>query len=60
MIPRVIGYRHCVVGTRRPIFEGPDGRQFVLDDDARPVYGVYLDLERELCDEPVIVQGQGG
>jgi len=37
----IIGYRLFLDGTRRPIFEQLDGRQYVLDDDDERVYGVW-------------------
>jgi hypothetical protein len=37
-------------GATRPVFLDVDGRQYVLDDEGRPVYGVWVDI-----DEPEIV-----
>ena len=37
-------------GVTRPVFLDVDGRQFVLDDEGRPVYGVWV-----YVDEPEIV-----
>ena len=36
MIDPIIGYGTFVDGTKRPIFEQLDGRQYVLNDDAEP------------------------
>jgi hypothetical protein len=43
----VIGAREMTDGTTRQVLEEEDGRQFILDDDGLPVYGVWL-----LPDEP--------
>jgi hypothetical protein len=56
VIGQLIGYQHFVDGTRRPIYEDARG-QYVLDDEAERVYGVYLIPEEERCDPPVIVDG---
>jgi hypothetical protein len=34
-----------------------DGRQYVLDDDGEPVYGVWF-IPREEADVAVVVRGQ--
>jgi hypothetical protein len=54
MIGQIIGYREFVDGPRRPVYEDASG-QYVLDDEAERVYGVYLIPEEERCDPPVIV-----
>jgi hypothetical protein len=54
MIGQIIGYREFVDGTRRPICLDAQG-QYVLDDEAERVYGVYLIPDEECCDLPVIV-----
>jgi hypothetical protein len=56
MIDQIIGYREFVDGTRRPIYLDAQ-RQYVLDDEAERVCGVYLIPEEECCDQPVIVDG---
>jgi hypothetical protein len=43
---------------RRPIYLDSNG-QYVLDDEAQRVYGVYQIPEEERCDPPVIVEGVG-
>jgi hypothetical protein len=55
MIGQIIGYREFVDGTRRPIYLDAKG-QYVLDDEAARVYGLYLIPETECCDLPVIVE----
>jgi hypothetical protein len=54
MSERVIGRRRFVDGSHRVVYQEPDGRQFVLDDDLEPVYGVWI-LQDEEQDQPVIV-----
>jgi hypothetical protein len=54
MIGQIIGHREFVDGTRRPTYLDPQG-QYVLDDEAERVYGVYLIPEESCCDLPVIV-----
>jgi hypothetical protein len=39
-----------VDGVTRPVFETPDGRQYVVDDDGELVFGVWYmpgDISRE-------------
>jgi len=36
----ILGYIWFVDGIKRRIFEQRDGRQYVLDDDDEPIYGV--------------------
>jgi hypothetical protein len=40
-------------GRERPVYEGADGRQYVLDD-GEPVYGVWF-IPRDEADTPVVV-----
>jgi hypothetical protein len=54
-MPEPVAYIEFTDGLRRPVFEEPDGRQYVLDDDGEPVYGVWF-IPREECDLPVIVR----
>ena len=53
-------YGHClfVDGIRRPVCADPDGRQYVLGYDGEKVYGVWLLVEEDACDVPVIVEGE--
>ncbi len=44
-------------GTRREVFEDPDGRQWVAGDDGRPLYGVWA--LRSEADEPAVVEAPG-
>jgi hypothetical protein len=37
-----LGERQFTDGTMRPIYREDDGRQYVLDDEGEPVYGVWL------------------
>ena len=41
-------------GPMRPVFEAKD-RQFVIDDDGNPVYGVWY-IPRDDCEVPIIAQ----
>jgi hypothetical protein len=45
-----IGVVPFIDGISRPVYLGADGRQYVLDDDGQPVYGVWI-----LIDEPEFV-----
>jgi hypothetical protein len=49
-----IGETPFIDGTIRPVFLVADGRQFVLDADGQPVYGVWV-----YVDEPVISSPDG-
>jgi hypothetical protein len=42
-----------VDGSMRPVYETPEHRQYVLDDDGEPVYGVWF-IPPDV-DSPVIV-----
>jgi hypothetical protein len=41
-------------GISRPVYLDADGRQYVLDDDGQPGYGVWVHV-----DEPVICSPDG-
>ncbi len=49
-----IAYIECEDGTRRAVFEDFGGRQYLLDDEGEPVYGVWY-IPRGECDRPIIV-----
>ena len=54
-----IGERPFVDGTTRPVLEDGAGRQYVLDDDSNPVYGVQLppaDEPIEVMDGPMLAR----
>ena len=53
--PRLIGERRFTDGTTRPVFELPDGRQYVEDHGER-VEGTWLPP----ADEPVAVDTATG
>jgi hypothetical protein len=38
----IIAYTTFLDGSKRPVFEQLDGRQYVLDDDAERVYGIWF------------------
>ena len=61
-MPDPIAYVWFVDGVKRPIFEEPNGRQYVIDDDGEPVYGVWYVPPEVLAemfgDRPVIVDGE--
>ena len=44
--PKQIGYRDFVDDTRRAVFEDEIG-QFVLDDDGKSLYGLWLVSKQE-------------
>ena len=39
-----------------PVYRSDDGRQFVLDDDGEPVYGVWLHPDE--YQEPILLEGE--
>ena len=47
-MPEPIAYVWFVDGVKRPIFAEPDGKQYVLDDDGEPIYGVWY-IARTRC-----------
>jgi hypothetical protein len=51
--PRQFGDRLFTDGITRPVFEAPDGRQYVEDEGER-VYGTWLPP----ADEPVTVNAE--
>jgi len=52
---QLVGYRPFPNGAKRPIFQQPDGRQYVLDDGSSKEYGVWLIPE----DQPSIIVQPG-
>jgi hypothetical protein len=52
-----LGEREFTDGTTRPVYRSDDGRQFLLDDDREPVYGVWLHPDE--YDEPIVIQLPG-
>jgi hypothetical protein len=53
----IIAYTEFNGPPMRPVYERPDGRQYVLDDDGEPVYGVWF-VPREEADVAMGVRGQ--
>jgi hypothetical protein len=51
---RLLDERRFTAGTTRPVFELPDGRQYVVDGGER-IYGSWLPPS----DEPLSVPGRG-
>ena len=49
-----LGERQFTDGATRPVFRSDDGRQFVLDDNGEPVYGVWLHPDE--YSEPITIQ----
>jgi len=54
MLDPIVAYVEFVGGAMRPVYEEPGGRQYVIDNDGEPVYGVWI-IPREECDRPIIV-----
>jgi hypothetical protein len=48
------GYTYVEWLTTRPVYRDDTGRQYVLDDDGEPVYGVWLHLDE--YQEPVVIE----
>ena len=42
-------------GHWRAVYEQPDGRQYVIDDDGEPVFSVRF-IPRDEADQPVIIE----
>jgi hypothetical protein len=54
----LIGKARFVDGSRRDVFQQPDGRQYVLDDAGELVHGVWIIPEEEtVWPDAVIVAG---
>jgi hypothetical protein len=51
MNDRQIAFVPFIDSAIRPVFLDEDGRQYVLDDDGQPVYGMWVYI-----DEPEIVE----
>ncbi len=47
-------------GVWRPVYETPEGRQYVVDDNVKPVFGVWYipreERDATFADRPVIVE----
>jgi hypothetical protein len=54
LINPIIGVRLFTDGITRKIYRYPTGRQYVLGDDGRPIYGVWVHPDE--YNEPVIVE----
>jgi hypothetical protein len=54
----IIGSRQFVDGSTRAI-HGHGQRQYVIDDDGDRVYGVFLILDEDEPDLPLIVRSDG-
>jgi hypothetical protein len=50
----IVGSRHFVDGVERTVYEDPEGRQYVLGQDAEAVYGQWMPP----ADEPAVVRGE--
>ena len=55
----IVCYTRFTDGQRRPVYETPDMRQYVIDDDGEPVYGVWF-IPRDQADVPVVVIQNSG
>jgi hypothetical protein len=56
MTDPIIAYRLFTDGTTRPIYEDWHGKQYVVDDDGRHVYGVWFIPESEDIEPPILVR----
>ena len=50
----VVAYTRFTDGQRRPVYETPDQRQYVIDDDGQRVWGVWF-IPRDAADVPAVV-----
>jgi hypothetical protein len=53
----IVCYTASLRGLMRPVYEALDGRQYVLDDDGEPVYGVWF-IPRDEADLPFVVEAR--
>ena len=54
---RVVAHVEFLGGAMRPVYEQPDGRQYVHDDDGEQVFGVwFIPREEPEADAPAIVE----
>jgi hypothetical protein len=49
-----LGERQFTDGTTRPVYGADDGRQFVLDDQGEPMWGIWLHPDE--YQEPVVIE----
>jgi hypothetical protein len=54
----IIARVRFVDGAERPVFEGLDGRQYVLNDDDEPSHGMWYIPPDGGTDLPVIVEAR--
>ena len=47
---QVIGTRDFTDGSQRAVYEDDDGRQFVINDEGKGVYGIWI-----LADQPLAI-----
>jgi hypothetical protein len=52
----LVGRRWFADGAEQPVYEGADGRQYVVGDDGQLVYGVWIIPQDAAADLPVIVE----
>ena len=57
--PDAIAYIEFADGKLRPVFETSEGRQYIIDEKGRKVFGVWF-MRPEECDQPVIVDDVPG
>jgi len=50
----IVAYIWTSDGVKRPVYQQMDGRQYWLDDDGEPVYGVWF-IPPDEADVPVVV-----
>jgi hypothetical protein len=58
MLDPIIAHVRFTDGAERPVFEGLDSRQYVLDDDGEPTHGVWYIPPDGGMDLPVIVEAE--
>jgi hypothetical protein len=54
-MPRYLGTAAFIDGIDRAVYD-EDGRQFVHDDAGHKVYGVWIYIDEDECDRPVVVE----
>ena len=50
----VVAYTNFILGQRRPVYETPDMRQYVIGDDGEQVWGVWF-IPKDQPDVPAVV-----